>query len=139
VDPWLPFFHLFPIIGAAATWFGLKHFRNCRDRLRTWARVDGIIVNRQRQEGEGTTWAPVYEYEYAGTKHVGTGKVSVGDREFYRVGATLTILVDPHHPTSSEVLDKYFTHMQYAPLVLGLAFLLGGGFFSVAMIAGWVK
>lgn len=139
MDPWLPFFHLFPIIGAGATWFGWKQYRRYRIMLRTWARVDGVIVNRERHDGEDTTWAAVYEYEFASRRLTGTSSVSVGDKDYFRTGGRLTILVDPLDPTQSDVLNRHLFWAQVFPLILGLCFLLGGGFFSFALIAGWVK
>lgn len=139
MDPWLPFFHVFPLIGAGLTWYGFGQLVEHRRRLRAWTRLEAVIVNRQRVESEGTTWAPVFEYEVAGRRHIATSAVSVGDRDIYKTGARIPVLVDPRDPQRNVVLDRHHATMRLIPLGLGLSFLLGGSCFSVAMLAGWIS
>lgn len=120
-----------PIIGLAliapGAWFAYDNvqFRERADR------VPATIVGMDTDsDSDGTTYAPIYAFEYDGERQREQATVHTSSRP--TIGARVTVLVDPDD-TSRVKADNFWEQWFIATLLCGIgaSFLLIGGFVFV--------
>jgi hypothetical protein len=133
---WLNLFHLFPIIGIALTILGILFLNRTRRRFKEWKWSKAQVVSLGESMGEEVTcYYPKYNYEVMGVTYEGRGSVASSSPR-YQVGEEITIIVNPHNPSQSDVYNREVLYFSAIPLIMGLLFLLIGSVVSYLILSG---
>ena len=112
---------IFAIIGGVIVSKKIISKNRCTDE------VKGVVIENvlSSSNEDGSSYAPVFEYEYNGVKHRYKSNVYTSPPS-YDVGESVTIMVDPDDPEDIYVIGYYSTW------VFGIVFLAVGLGVSVA-------
>jgi len=118
-----------PLIGAGITLPCALYGWTMRRRLRTWRRVDGIVVGKV--QGDSAAAAPVnamsvlvIAYEFDGVSRQLTSSSAFRDPP--RDGSRIPVLVNPRNPEEACHFGRRFLSQVYVPLGFGLFFFAAG-------------
>ena len=128
---------IFALIGAGLIGGSFFTASSTLDLREVAVEVPGQIVGiAESQDDDGTSYAPIYEYEVDGRTLRHESSVSTSSRP--TIGDTETLLVDPSDPTRAKA--DTFMDMWFVPVLLGglgsVFFLIGAGVGLAALAKG---
>ena len=131
-------FHLIPLLGLVSILKGIKELKKTNLKTKEWTKLDAEVI---KLEGEllggspNTLYKPVYEYHLSGRKYKGIGVVASYPAA-YKVGDTVTILVNRNNPEESEIFYKHYVYITYISVLLGSILFVGGLIGSYYILKG---
>lgn len=91
------------LAGVGLVALGLYLHKTTESFLQTAVRGSGIVVElRANHSSDGTTWAPVVEFEHEGRNYRFKDSVSANPPS-WRTGDAVGVLYDPRHPTDARI------------------------------------
>jgi hypothetical protein len=91
------------LAGAGLAGLGVHLHKQTELFLERAVRGTGVVVELSaNHSSDGTTWAPVVEFEHEGRKHRFKDSISANPPS-YRTGDTVAVLYDPFHPADARI------------------------------------
>lgn len=131
---------LFTLVGLIAAAVGIYLLAGrISDKKRCTESVPAVVIDLEKRVSRGSrksvTYAPVFEYEYAGKTYQYVSPISSKPADYER-GERVTMMIDPNDPNVAYVNDKTVTMFIVICLAFGVIFAAVGGIGIVKTLSG---
>lgn len=120
---------LFTLVGLIALVVGIVMLsERSSDKKRCTEPVSAVVVDFEKRSSRRhrTTYAPVFEYEYAETTYRYVSSMS-SKKPAYSRGDKTTLMIDPNDPNVVYMQDNTTERISIACLIFGIIFATFGG------------
>jgi len=125
----LYFLFFFPALGLCVLVWGILWRSRVKEKLQSYASVEGTIIGTEVSSGDSTSYHPVVEYIVYAKTYSFRSSIGFGRKPLQN--STLEVMYDPGNPSSAFVSKGCLS----IPTVL---ILLGSSFFFFGSLAGYV-